>query len=200
MGFNGSARSVAVLGLAGAGLAGVPAGFHVTAASLNLFDVAASQCSTQSTVSVRAVPGAVAAGSATSYSGSAAPATGAELGSWVGTAPPTACAGSGGWISVPFNTAGLSVLGSAGAKGVALAVEGPASDKGGWKEFAGLPGVGAGSAPTSPFVVCSGSFPCFLLRFAVSRPVFAGFLFARRLAVRVRAAFGRCLPCRRCVA
>ena len=150
VGFNGSARSVAVLGLAGAGLAGVPAGFHVTAASLNLFDVAASQCSTQSTVSVRAVPGAVAAGSATSYSGSAAPATGAELGSWVGTAPPTACAGSGGWISVPFNTAGLSVLGSAGAKGVALAVEGPASDKGGWKEFAGLPGVGAGSAPSPP--------------------------------------------------
>ncbi len=34
-GLNGSARSVAVLGLAGAGLAGVPAGFHVTAASLN---------------------------------------------------------------------------------------------------------------------------------------------------------------------
>ncbi|MGH3296636.1 MAG: LamG-like jellyroll fold domain-containing protein [Trebonia sp.] len=149
VGFNGSARSMAVLGLTGAGLAGVPAGFHVTAASLNLFDVAASQCSTQSTVSVHAVTGAVAAGSAASYSGSAAPATGAELGSWAGTAPSAACAGSGGWISVPFNSAGLSVLGSAGAKGVGLAVEAPASDEGGWKEFAGLPGTAAGSAPSA---------------------------------------------------
>ncbi len=90
-----------------------------------------------------------------------------------GTAPPTACAGSGGWISVPFNT-GLSVLGSAGTKGVALAVEGPAADEAGGRSSLACPAPVPVCFLDCSIVVCAS--PCFLLRFAVSRPVFAGFL------------------------
>ncbi|HEX6989918.1 MAG TPA: hypothetical protein VF282_10675, partial [Bacillota bacterium] len=109
VGYDGSGQSTAVLGLPGAGKAGVPAGFHVTAASLHLFDMAAAQCSAESTVSVYAVSGQVTPGSAASYKGQGGPGTGAKLGSWTGTAPEAACgSGEGDWISVPFNAAGIA--------------------------------------------------------------------------------------------
>jgi hypothetical protein len=91
-------------------LGGLPAGEHVTAASLNLFDAYAAQCATAESVSAYQVTGARPGRGPVTYPG---PASGPQDAQWTGVAPQAACSntagdpGQGGWISLGFGPAGL---------------------------------------------------------------------------------------------
>lgn len=82
---------------------------HVTAASLNLFDVWAYQCAYSEDLYAYQVTGAWRPGVALTYPGAA---YGTKDAQWTGTASSAACSntsglpGRGAWISLPFNSAG----------------------------------------------------------------------------------------------
>jgi large repetitive protein len=129
-------------------LGGWPTGEHVVAASLNLFDVYAAQCSAATSVSAYQVTGSRPGRGPLTYPG---PSYGTQDAQWTGTAPSAACSnttgdpGQGGWISLQFGNAGLSQL-SSGATGTAFAGTPSQTDARSFKQFAS---ANAARAPAS---------------------------------------------------
>jgi Domain of unknown function (DUF6531) len=89
------------------------AGDHVTAASLNLWDAYASQCTTSESVTAYQVTGSWTPTTSLTYPGPAYSTADAQ---WTGTAPSAACSntsgltGKGGLLTLPFNSSGIALL------------------------------------------------------------------------------------------
>jgi YD repeat-containing protein len=87
--------------------------YHVTAASLWMFDAYASQCTTSESVTAYQVTGSWAPSQSMTYPGPAYATADAQ---WTGTAPSAACSnttgetGKGGGLTLPFNSAGIALL------------------------------------------------------------------------------------------
>jgi hypothetical protein len=119
--------------------------YHVTAASMDLFDVWADQCSSSEDVDLYQATSAWGSGGYTGSTTYPGPTTGSEVASWDGTASSAACDNTGGetgmgsWLSLGFNSTGLSLLndwtlgGSTPDYGFAVKAE--TSSDAGWKQF-----------------------------------------------------------------
>jgi hypothetical protein len=87
--------------------------YHITSASLKVFDTYASQCTAADSVTAYQVTGSWAPSTAMTYPG---PAYSTEDAQWTGTAPPDACSnstgltGKGGWLTLPLNSSGLGLV------------------------------------------------------------------------------------------
>ncbi|HEY5246689.1 MAG TPA: DUF6531 domain-containing protein, partial [Acidimicrobiales bacterium] len=87
--------------------------YHVTSASLKLFDTYASQCTAADSVTAYQVTGSWAPSTSMTYPG---PAYSTEDAQWTGTAPADACSnstgltGKGGWLTLPLNSSGLGLV------------------------------------------------------------------------------------------
>jgi RHS repeat-associated protein len=86
---------------------------HITSATLNLFDLYASQCTAAESVNAYQVTGTWSPSSALTYPG---PAYGTKDALWTGTAPADACSnsswlpGKGGWLHLTVNSSGIALL------------------------------------------------------------------------------------------
>ncbi len=86
---------------------------HLTSASMKLFNAYASQCTSSASVSAYQVTSSWSPSTSLTYPG---PSYGTLDAQWTGTAAADACAntsgllGKGGWLTLPFNSAGVSLL------------------------------------------------------------------------------------------
>jgi large repetitive protein len=86
---------------------------HLTSASLKIFNAYASQCTSAASVSAYQVTSSWSPSQSLTYPG---PSYGTLDAQWTGTAAADACAntsgllGKGSWLTLPFNTAGVSLL------------------------------------------------------------------------------------------
>ena len=89
------------------------ANYHITSASLRLFDTYASQCTAADSVTAYQVTGSWAPSTAMTYPG---PAYSTEDAQWTGTASADACSnstgltGKGSWLTLPLNSSGLGLV------------------------------------------------------------------------------------------